>query len=202
MNDELHYVQILRITDITHDVRTFKLKKPQGYMYEEWQATQVSIDKLWWEQDKRPFTFTSLNTDDYLEFTIKMYDSHPKGMTKQLRELTIGDSLIIRDVRGAIHYQGKWVFIAWGAGVTPFIAILRMLRSKWELAGNILILSNKMIDDIILAQEREEMKQEWLQVMLTLTREDPQRIKGETCLSGRINEEFLKEHVSDRTQHF
>jgi predicted ferric reductase len=41
--------------------------------------------------------------------------------------------LIIRDVWGAIEYKGEGVFIAGGAGVTPFIAILRQLQADDKL---------------------------------------------------------------------
>jgi predicted ferric reductase len=44
-------------------------------------------------------------------------------------KLKHGDELIIRDVWGAIEYKGEGVFIAGGAGVTPFIAILRQLQA-------------------------------------------------------------------------
>jgi hypothetical protein len=33
--------------------------------------------------EKRPFTFTSLNDNDYLEFIIKIYDSND-GVTREL----------------------------------------------------------------------------------------------------------------------
>jgi predicted ferric reductase len=46
----------------------------------------------------------------------------------KIRKLKHGDELIIRDVWGAIEYKGE-VFIAGGAGVTPFIAILRQLQT-------------------------------------------------------------------------
>jgi ferredoxin-NADP reductase len=45
-----------------------------------------------------------------------------------------GDQLIIRDVWGAITYKGKGVFIAGGAGITPFISIFRDLSARNELA--------------------------------------------------------------------
>jgi predicted ferric reductase len=52
-----------------------------------------------------------------LEFTNKIYDSH-NGVTK-IRKLKHGD-VIIR-VWGAIEYKGEGLFIAGGAGVTPFL---------------------------------------------------------------------------------
>jgi len=38
-----------------------------------------------------------------------------------------GEELIIRDVWGAIAYKGEGYFIGGGAGITPFVAILRQL---------------------------------------------------------------------------
>ena len=99
--------------------------------------------------EKRPFTFTCLPDDDYLEFTIKTYPSH-KGVTNELLQLKQNDELILHDVFGAIAYKGEGVFIAGGAGVTPFISIFRFLRSKNEVGGNKLIFANKAKADIIL----------------------------------------------------
>jgi predicted ferric reductase len=86
---------------------------------------------------KRPFTFTSLNDNDYLEFIIKIYDSND-GVT-ELGKLKQGDELLIHDVWGAIEYK-EGVFIAGGAGVTPFIAILRQLQAENKIANNKLFL--------------------------------------------------------------
>lgn len=81
------------------------------------------------ERKKRPFTFTSLNDNSFLEFTIKIYNDH-EGVTKQLGLLKTGDKLLIDDVWGAIEYKGPGYFIAGAAGLTPFIAILRDLYQK------------------------------------------------------------------------
>ena len=43
------------------------------------------------------------------------------------------DELILHDVFGAIAYKGEGIFIAGGAGVTPFICIFRYLQSKKKI---------------------------------------------------------------------
>ena len=86
----------------------------------------LSFYKEGWKDNKHPFTFTGLPIDDYLEFTIKTYPKH-KGVTNELLHLKINDELILHDVFGAINYKGEGVFIAGGAGVTPFISIFRYL---------------------------------------------------------------------------
>jgi predicted ferric reductase len=57
---------------------------------------------------------------------IKIYLDH-EGVTNKLGSLNAGAELILHDVFGAIQYKGPGVFIAAGAGITPFIAILRSL---------------------------------------------------------------------------
>lgn len=198
-------VKVTDIKEITHNVREFTLERPEGYEFKEGQATEVSIDvpeKPELRDKKRPFTFTCNNSDDFLQFTIKMYDDHDNGMTKNLRELNVGDSLLIRDVWGAIEYKGPGVFIAGGSGVTPFIAILRKLRKSGELGGNMLIFSNKTSDDIILEDEFKEMEKEGLKLVLTLTKEDEEKAKEKGCKVGRINKDFLESEISDWKQKF
>src|SRR5580700_5259979 len=124
-----HIVKIREIRPVTHNVKSFRIEKPANYIFTPGQATDVSINKKGWEEEKRPFTFTCLNDDKYLEFTIKSYKDH-KGVTNQLYLLKEGDELIIRDVWGAISYKGDGYFIAGGAGITPFIAILRQLKKE------------------------------------------------------------------------
>jgi ferredoxin-NADP reductase len=149
---EEHIVKILSIQQVTHDVKRFQVEKPPGYSFIPGQATDVSINIDGYRDKKRPFTFTSLNSDTYLEFTIKIYPER-KRVTNQLNTLKTGDELIIRDVWGAINYTGKGIFIAGGAGITPFIAIIRDLWSRNELKGNRLIFANKTRADIILEYE-------------------------------------------------
>ena len=153
---EQHLVKIESIDKVTHDVLKIVTERPQGYNFTPGQATEVSINKSGWQEEKRPFTFTCLPDDDYLEFTIKTYPSH-KGVTNELLQLKQNDELILHDVFGAIAYKGEGTFIAGGAGVTPFISIFRFLRSENEIGGNKLIFANKRKDDIILKQEFESL---------------------------------------------
>ena len=64
-------------------------------------------------------------------------------------ELNVNDELIPHDVFGTITYKWKAFFIAGGAGVTPFISILRYLISRNEIRNNKLIFANKTRKDII-----------------------------------------------------
>lgn len=187
-------VKILKTELVTHNVRHYEVEKPKGFTFGPGQATEVSIDKDGWRDKKSPFTFTSLNDWDNLQFTIKSYTDHP-GVTSELWRLEAGDRLLLRDVWGTIQYKGVGTFIAGGAGVTPFIAILRHLNAKGGLKGNRLIVSNRTERDIILRDEFEAM--EGLETLWTVTDDSKSQL-----LQERVDADFLKKHVGDFSGRF
>jgi len=190
-------VRILNIRQVTHNVRRYVLEKPAGYRFEPGQATELSLDEDGWRDKRHPFTFTALNDWDYLEFTIKSYfNTGGDGMTERLFGYGPGQKLLLRDPWGTITYKGPGTFIAGGAGVTPFIAMLRQLHKDGQLAGHRLIASNRKAEDIILREEFEAM--DGLEVTWTVT--DEPDAKG--VLHERIDEAFLKRHVHDISQNF
>jgi len=191
---EQYVVKILSIRNVTHNVRAYRIEKPSGYRFEPGQATDVSINKEGWKEEKRPFTFTSLNEDPYLEFTIKSYHDHP-GVTHQLYQLKAGDELIIRDVWGAIQYRGEGCFVAGGAGITPFVAIFRQLFRDKAVGRNTLLFSNKTAGDIIYRAEFDEILGK--NAVYVLTSED-----NPSYRKGPIDKAFLQREIKDLTQPF
>jgi len=182
---ESHIVKILEIGKVTHDVLSIKTEKPAGYAFVPGQATEIAINDPEWENAKRPFTFTNLPEDDHLEFTIKTYPEK-KGVTNHLRGLQPGDELIVHDVWGAIHYKGKGLFIAGGAGITPFIAIFRYLEHTNKIKGNRLLFANKTKEDIILEPWfRQLLKENFINVL------SDEQVTG--IRKGYITAEVLKE---------
>jgi ferredoxin-NADP reductase len=189
-----HIVKILATHFVTHNVKQFVVEKPDGFTFVPGQATDLSINEKDWKSKKNPFTFTGLTTDPNLQFTIKIYPDSEDGVTQHLSELSVGDELIIRDAWGAIEYKEPGYFIAGGAGITPFIAILRDLYKKDKLEGNVLFFSNNTVEDIIIADELKIMLGD--EAIFTTTKE---KGNGE---HRRINEAFLKEKVDDFKKHF
>ena len=184
---EEHIVKILNIEEVTHDVKSFKVEKPEGYSFVPGQATDVSVNAPGLRNEKRPFTFTSLNSAGYLEFTIKIY-SERNGITNEIGKLKPGSELIIRDVWGDISYKGEGVFIAGGAGITPFISIFRELQYRKKIGANMLVFANKTKDDIILESEFK-----WLlgDLFINILSDD----MSEGYNHGFITEEFLKNNI-------
>lgn len=191
---EKHFVQIKSIKKITHDVVSIKTDKPRNYVFVPGQATEISLNKDGWQDEKRPFTFTSLPCDDHLEFTIKTYPSH-NGVTHQLLYTKVNEELILHEVFGTIEYKGEGVFIAGGAGVTPFISIFKQLQKVHQINNNKLIFANKTKDDIILNDYfRELLGNNFINI---LSEEEI-----ENYYNGRITKEFLAEHIGNINQKF
>lgn len=191
---ENYILKIKSIDKVTHDVRRITTDKPGGFSFVSGQATEISINKAGWLDAKRPFTFTCLPTDDFLEFTIKTYPER-KGVTNELLHLKPNDELISHGVFGTINYKGEGVFIAGGAGVTPFISILRNLKAKNEIGNNMLIFANKTKADIILEKEfRALLANAFVNVL------SEEQIEGYHY--GRITEEFMKTTVTNFNQYF
>lgn len=173
---------------VTRDVLRVTTEKPEPLSFIPGQAADTSINKIGWLEEKRPFTFTCLPDDDHLEFTIKTYPAH-KGVTNELLQLREGDELILHDVFGDIAYKGEGVFIAGGAGVTPFIAIFRHLQSKNAIGNNKLIFANKTKADIILKEEFTAMLGDHFINILSDERTDE-------YAHGYITADFLEKNIS------
>lgn len=148
----MYILKIKKTAYISHNVKRFIVEKPKGFEYHPGQSTHISINQPEWKDKIRPFTFTSLQDWEDLEFIIKIYKDHD-GVTKQMSKLKPGDELILHDIFGSIKYSGPGIFIAGGTGITPFIPIFRALHISGNLRGIALLYSNRTKEDIILHDE-------------------------------------------------
>jgi len=189
-----HPVTIQSVSYITYNVIRIVTNKPSDYDFQPGQATEVAVNEEGWKEEKRPFTFTSLPGEDHLEFTIKVYPLH-NGVTKRLATLKAGDELLLSDVFGAISYEGSGVFIAGGAGLTPFLAILKSLEEENKLDGNKLLFANKTTSDIILKDKLHAM-------LGTNFRNILSDEKTEEYAHGYIDKAYLQKEVTDFKQKF
>lgn len=189
-----HTLIIASIDNVTHDVLRIVTNKPAGFDFVPGQAADIAINKSGWSKEERPFSFTSLPESNALEFTIKTYPEE-EGVTNELLHLKPQDELVLHDVYGAIAYKGEGVFIAGGAGITPFISILRDLKAKNKIGKNMLLFANKTKADIILEQEFEDLLGDAFINILS-----DEQIDG--YHHGKITEEFLKANITDFTQQF
>jgi ferredoxin-NADP reductase len=189
-----HIVKVLKTEMLNHNVKHFTLEKPAGYTFTSGQATDISINKASLRNELRPFTFTSINSSACLEFIIKIYKGH-RGVTEMLEQTDAGDELILHEVFGTIAYKGSGLFIAGGAGITPFISIFRQLRSEGKLEGNSLLFANRTPADIFLQEELKDM--------LGKNYRDVVEISDDPSTPARyINRELLAEYVGRGIEYY
>jgi len=182
-------VKVKSITKVTHDVLQIRTEKPSGFSFIPGQATDVAINKDGWQDQLRTFTMTSLPEAPFIEFDIKTYPEH-NGVTNQLLQLSVDDELLLHDVYGDIEYKGEGVFIAAGAGLTPFLAILRHLNATGKIGENVLVFANKTREDIVLKDELENILH--TEIIHVLSDEDQPGYEH-----GYVTKEILEPFVTD-----
>jgi len=176
---------ILKVTDQTHDVKSFRLSKPIGFSFIPGQYAMFDINSL-----MRPFTFSNSPSDDYLEITVKLM----RNATKQLFSMKPADSITFRGPLGSElnfdeNVKEPVAFIAGGSGITPFMSALRYTYTKKLENKPVLFYSNRTWDDIIFHAELGKMG---FKVIHTLTASHPPSWKGET---GFLDEHMLRRHI-------
>jgi len=189
-----HTVTLLMSQFVTHDVKRFIVSKPVGFSIVPGQGVELAINRPGMSEQGRPFTPTGLADDRALEFTIKAYPAHA-GVTQALHQLEPGAELLMSEPFGTIRYQGPGVFIAGGAGITPFLAILRDLARRGELDGQTLMFSSKTPRDVICEKELRHILGD--RCLLTCT-----GAAAPGYEQRRIDRAFLEEKIQDFKQRF
>lgn len=185
-------VKIIEKQWLTNNVMQLVLNRPDNYQYKIGQGIELKIESTDLKKNAAPFTLTNLEDDNYLELIIKIYPDHD-GFTNSLSKLHIGDSLLISEAWDSYNYKGEGVFIAGGSGITPFIPMIRNLKSN--LRNHKLIYANRSSDDIILKEELSDLLS--LNFINILSQE-----KDSIYDFGMITKDYLKEKIQDFQQFF
>jgi cytochrome-b5 reductase len=188
-------VNLLMSQFVTHDVKRFIISKPADFSVAPGQGVELAINRPDLREQGRPFTPTGLATDRVLEFTIKGYADHADGVTRLLHQLEPGAELLLSEPFGTISYQGPGVFIAGGAGITPFLAILRELARTGELERQTLIFSNKTPRDVICEKELRHLLGDRCMLLCSSA-------AAPGFIHRRIDRAFLEERITDFDQRF
>ena len=188
-----HRLTLMDISPVTHDTYHLVFAKPDDFDFEPGQAAELTLDEKGWRDEDRPFTMTSLPQDSTLEFVIKSYPDH-EGVTAQIPDLKPGDQVMLDGPFGAITDHGVGTFIAGGAGVTPFIAILKK-QAAAGVQGSHLIFANDTKADIILKGLWDSLK--GLKTTFVVKEGDDPSLR-----TGEVDKDLLSEVVTDLDQPF
>lgn len=187
-------VEVLGAEFLNTTVKRFTLSRPKGFRFTPGRGCMVAVDSDGWRDKARPFTFTALPGARTLELIIKIYDEH-QGVTWRMRTVGKGDHLLLGEAFGTITYKGPGVLFAGGAGITPFLAILRQLHQHKALKGHTLVWSNRTAGDVFLDAELGRMLGR--HYLKTFTRENVIGFRDR-----RIDRDDLVQLVRDFDQRF
>jgi len=199
MGKEIAEMEIDLVTMELPDTKTIRLKWPPGYNVEF--KTGQFITLCWPDTQsyKRAYSLSSCALDrGFYEVTVKR---DGKMGTRIVDWAKAGDKMIVIPPVGRflpVYETNKHLMcIAGGSGVTPFRAFVREATRR-ELETQITVLySVRTTNDIIFDQEFRDLEQQNsnFNFYVTCTRlaaEDPW-----TGRRGRINPDWVKEHVHD-----
>lgn len=190
----INTVSIKEANFVNGNVKRFMLEKPKGYQFVPGQAAEFALNEEGWNNQFRPFTFTSLNSWEHLEILVKIYPER-NGVTAQLARTNAGATLLMKEPFGAIEYKGPGVFIAGGSGITPFLSIFRELKKQGRIANNKLIYSNYTSRDVINGAELHDLLKE--NYINHYTKEGVIGFREK-----RLNKDLLIDYIKDFSQRF
>jgi len=185
----------------THDVKSFRFRRPEGFDFKPGQYILVSLTVEGISVTKA-FSLSSSPTEkDHIEFTKKL-TGHP--FSNVLDNMKIGDSAVISGPFGKMTFEGEFAKVALlsgGIGITPMISICRYCTDLHLNANIMLIYSNKTENDLAFREELDEMmhNNSNLKVVYTLTRAS----ESWTGCRERICENMVIREIPDyRERHF
>ena len=191
--------RIIGIEPLTHDTKAFKFELDDDYALEFMPGDHVMIHAdIDGQLHKRPYTPSSTPDDaGFFEIIIKLY---PNGLlSNYIHSQYVGDEIFIQGPTPGGHFENgmakKIGMVAGGAGVTPYISIIRTaLRRAWKVDMTLLF-ANKSIDDIILRDEIDgyAAKHSNFKVVYSLD-EAPEDWNGHV---GHIDDNLLKQHLPE-----
>jgi glycine betaine catabolism B len=191
-------LRIERISDETHDVRTFRLVAPGGgplpFTYRAGQYLNLSL-AIDGTRVNRSYTIASAPTQaEYCEITVKKATAG--WASHHLHDKLASGALVkVSAPAGRFVFEGEGssrvLLVAGGVGITPLMSMVRTLTArKWR--GRIdLVYSVKTRADIVFERELEELARRFpdLHVTVTLTREP--KDSDWTGERGQITRELL-----------
>ena len=189
-------LEIERIVQETHDVKTFRFVEPNGgplpfeHVAGQYLNLALTIDG---KRVKRSYTIASPPTRRaYCEISVKRASYGSKHLHDTWKE---GDLVTISAPSGKFFFRGdesdRIVLIAGGIGITPMMSVTRSLTDRgWR--GNIyLVFSVRTRGDVVFEAELEDLKARHpnLHVLVAVTSEH-----------GRITADALRAFVPDFTR--
>jgi ferredoxin-NADP reductase len=188
--------QIAEVSDLVQEtarVKTLVLEPPEWQGHRAGQHLDVRLTAEDGYQAQRSYSIASAPEDDVAITVERLADGEVSPYL--VDELRIGDQIEVRGPIGGYFvweasFGGPLFLIAGGSGVVPLMAMIRHRERAASYAPTRLIYSSRTIDEVIYREELERLRGDGLEVVHTLTREQP---AGWTGYARRIDAGLVRE---------
>ena len=183
----------------THDVKSFRFKRPGGFEYDPGQFFFITIT-IEGEKSKKHFTVSSSPTEkEFIEFTKRMTDHE---FSAALDKLKIGDRVQIDGPYGDFTFKGEYPMVGLmtgGIGITPLRSMIKYCTDKRIKSQVTLLYGNRNEENIVFKEELDRMEKENgnLRIVHTLSRPGAEW-KGR---KGHIDIQMVREEIPDFDEH-
>jgi len=192
-----HKLKLIEIIDETPDVKTFRVKVPEGTKINFFPG-QFFMVRFDGPRFQRAYSIASSPTQkNYIDITMNLVGE----FTKKLWESKVKDFLLFKGPFGKFYFneemKNNLVLIGGGLGITPLMSIIRYCNDK-KLQNKInFIYSVKTPEEIVYNEELKKIKQENsnFDYIVTITRPLPEYNWNGT--TGRIDSDLLKENIDN-----
>lgn len=164
--------------------------------YLEWTVPHKHTDS---RGNRRYFTIASSPTEKSLRLTVKIPSDKPSSYKNALKNTKVGDSIYATNLEGeftlAKDSAQKYVFIAGGIGITPFISFVKYAIDKnQKVDGTLFYIAHDVSEFVHKDLFTEAEKKLGLKIVYVLGDNPP---KGWTGEVGRLNDDMVKKYVKD-----
>ena len=183
----------------THDVKSFRFKRPGGFDYDPGQFFFVTI-LIGGEKTTKHFTISSSPTEnEFIEFTKRITD---REFSAALDKLRVGDWAHIDGPYGNFTFKGEYPrigMITGGIGITPFRSMIKYCTDKGIKSRITLLYGNRSEENIAFKEELDRIEKEngSLRIVHALSRPD----EGWKGKRGRIDLRMVREEIPDCDEH-
>ena len=137
---------ILKRTDLTHDLWTIWLEKPDGFSFKPGQYCTIGVDGI-----ERAYSIVSAPYEEDLELFVELVPPPDGNLTPLLYDLKDGDSVTIRPrAKGIFVFDPSLpnqLFVATVTGVVPYISIIRQYLEDGQTGHHFYILMGASYHD-------------------------------------------------------
>jgi predicted ferric reductase len=191
-----HPLRVSNIRQETHDTWSLDMEGDHpGYAPGQFMLLRLRIDGI--VSAPHPFTISSSPARKGLSVCVKSVGDFTSSLSGGVRP----DEAFVDMPYGVFsflnHDAERYVFIAGGIGITPFMSMLRFMKDKELDKEVILIWGNKEKRDIAFEAELENLASRMMSLKVVHVFSREREWPGE---KGRIDTERLKHYVGDFTR--